>query len=228
MRPIQRLKPFAPIHQPVSVQHPPPNYGPRIGSRRDDPPLPLWANRRRRGPPRPAGSRRARDGLDPPHAGASSVGRCRTPPAIPTVLPDDARAQRRSPREPRGGTRPADCQVHPSLRLGKRPGVPASAPRGYSPAEDGPSGPVSRRGVDGPPVIGEARRNRESLLVGAPGDYGAGPGRCQRAMRRAGRVRRPASRSEDHRLISERSQSLTRPAPRSTTGRGMSSYRRWY
>ena len=136
------------------------------------PSLTQRANRRRRGPPRPAGSRRARHGLDPPHAGASSVGRCRTPPAIPTVLPDDARAERRSPREPRGGTRPAGCPGRPFSAARETPRCSSvRSAGGAPPAEDGPSGPVSRRGVDRTPVIGEARRNRESLLVGAPGDY---------------------------------------------------------
>ncbi len=50
----------------------------------------------------------------------------------------------------------------------------------------------------------------------------------QRDDRLGLRVRSRAACSSAHRLISGRSQSLTRPLPRSNTGLGMSLYRCWY
>jgi len=62
------------------------------------------------------------------------------------------------------------------------------------------------------------------------------PSRCdawpvheyQRGTRRAGRVRPLSACRSAHAVMSDRSQSLTRPLPRSKTGLGMSLYRCWY
>lgn len=44
-------------------------------------------------------------------------------------------------------------------------GLPASAPRGYSSPEHGSSGPVSRRGVDEPRVLGNSLEQKTSHLL---------------------------------------------------------------
>jgi hypothetical protein len=50
-------------------------------------------------------------------------------------------------REPCRGPRPAGLQGRRPRRFARRPWASNAAPLGYSPSEDGPSGPVSRRGT---------------------------------------------------------------------------------
>jgi hypothetical protein len=99
--------------------------------------------------------------------------------------------------------------------------VPASAPRGYSSSEDGLPDPSPDE--EWMHLGSEASRTQRPSLRERPSLRGGGrrePG--QRGSRRAGRVRPVASSFAAQCVISERSHSLTRPAPRSTAGFGMS------
>jgi hypothetical protein len=99
------------------------------------------------------------------------------------------------------------------------PGASSAAPLGYSPSEDGPSGPVSRRGVDDF-RFGGVRTNIKKILGNDPRGREQPP--HQRTEPRLGRVFPRAAWRTCQRSISGRSQRLGRPRPRSRTGRGMS------
>ena len=99
-------------------------------------------------------------------------------------------------------------------------GLSNAAPLGYSPAEDGPSGPVSRRRVDDLRVRGTRTNITNFLENGNP--RAAQTFARQRAELRLGRVFPSAAWRACHRSISGRSHRLGRPRPRSRTGRGIS------
>jgi hypothetical protein len=100
------------------------------------------------------------------------------------------------------------------------PGTSTAAPLGYSPPEGGPSGPVSRRGVDDLRFGGNRTIIKNILGNGNPP---ASDTRArQRAEPRLGRVFPSAIWRACQRSISGRSQRLGRPRPRFSTGRGIS------
>jgi hypothetical protein len=69
-------------------------------------------------------------------------------------------------REPCRGPRPAGLQGRRSRRFARRSRASSAAPLGYSSAEDGPSGPVSRRRVDDLPSGGN--RTNIKKFLGTP------------------------------------------------------------
>jgi hypothetical protein len=78
------------------------------------------------------------------------------------------------------------------------------------------------------PGIGRAPTDKLVFSYDQPTTKRLAGERDQRGTRRAERTRPLAACCSDHAVISERSQSLTRPLPRSNTGLGMSPYRCWY
>jgi hypothetical protein len=78
------------------------------------------------------------------------------------------------------------------------------------------------------PVQSTRSQRRESQQLTCRRRHRVGEHQHQRDERRAVRVWPRDACSLAHRLISGRSHSLTRPLPRSNTGRGMSLYRAWY
>ena len=127
---------------------------------------------------------------------------------------------RRRHRGPRRGPRPAGLKGRRLRRFARRSRASNAAPLGYSPAEDGPSRPVSRRRVDDLRVRG-TRTNITNFLENA-NPRAAQTFARQRAEPRRGRVFPSAAWRACHRSISGRSQRLGRPRPRSRTGRGIS------
>ena len=123
-----------------------------------------------------------------------------------------------------GLIRPATVSVRPP-RARPRSGSHRAAVSRYVRFDHGhPARAQTGRGVVHGP--GRPRNQTRSIFptrVRRPPPRGSG----QRELRRAGRVRPDADCVSLQNSISERSHSLTRPLPRSTTGRGMSSYRRW-
>ena len=92
-----------------------------------------------------------------------------------------------------------------------------------------PSGPSPNRKRMLSPGLGNHGVSRTNFRTSCPLTRGrAWPAGGQRATRRAGRVRPLDASFAAQRSISGRNQSFTRPSPRSTMGRGMSSYLRWY
>ncbi|MGH3262995.1 MAG: hypothetical protein ACRDNS_13460 [Trebonia sp.] len=87
--------------------------------------------------------------------------------------------------------------------------------------------PIAARHANEPPAPGLTVTLTPPCGFQAAAD-GLPTDRGQRPLRVLRRVRPSAFRADAHSSVSDRSQSFTRPWPRSRTGRGMSAYRRWY
>jgi len=132
-------------------------------------------------------------------------------------------------RSPNERSRHSSCRHGSSRRSSPRRAIAAPAPlRWGTPDLATPVRAVTKSGSGGSTGRGLTDTDKDDL-EGSRSNPGCDQRRqAQRATRRAGRVRPLEPSSAAQFSISRRSQSLTRPTPRSITGRGMSGYRRWY